>query len=439
MPAGPDEAQSGNTKNPEMAETRTSIDRLLELLKLKGKTELNSIAVTLSIDPRIVENWAKVLENGNLIKIDYEVGRMYLEPVNLAPEQQQALKSKQEFTKFMLEEDMAIERISLDKFSKNIEELNNSITSISKVYQAKLPDVKKALDEVDSAYAPLAAKKKMMASIVDVAQRDFDEVNRKADGIYAKLDGFLPKRQEANINERLTQLNGVLQSLNEAETAMKETELNSAKFFKSMETEIDSKMKAFKLQISDSKSSTEQAMKTNSRQILELTKGIVAQVKSAQTLLGEVENFRKEFELAKRDLDVLKGDFADRYSKIKQGMENDIKFINEGSKHADDAIKSIKDSFGDLSKYDDEIKRWRAEMNDMQREVTTTRTDIIKLTTQLNALETDKSVSVEQKAKTMAQLEREGMAAKAKTEKIKKVIKETADEINERVEGAGKE
>ena len=343
MPDEPNEGL-GNNKNPEIEETRTSIDRLLELLKIKGKSELNSIAVALNIDPRIVENWAKVLENGNLIRISYEVGRMYLEPVNLQPEQQQDMKTKAEFTKFILEEDIAIERISLDKFSKNIEELNDSITNISKVYQNKLPDVKKILAEVDKAYAPLELKKKNMDRVKDEADKDFEEINRKADELYSKLNAFSPKHQEVGINERLTQLNGVLQSLNEAETAMKETELNSTKFFKSLEIEIDSQVKALTRQIANSRSNTDQVIRTNTRQIAELTKGVKDQVKTAQQLFKEMDNFRKEFELAKQDIAVLKTDFADRYAKIKQGINNDIKLVDEGSKRVDDAVNSIKDS-----------------------------------------------------------------------------------------------
>src|SRR5271156_5028815 len=97
-----------NPKNPEIEETRTSIDTLLELLKVKGKSELNGIAIALDVDPRIVENWAKVLETGNLIKISYKVGKMYLEPLNMKPDQQQDMQARIDVTKFILEEDIAI-------------------------------------------------------------------------------------------------------------------------------------------------------------------------------------------------------------------------------------------------------------------------------------------------------------------------------------------
>ena len=74
-------------------------------------------------------------------------------------------------------------------------------------------------------------------------------------------------------------------------------------------------------------------------------------------------------------------------------------------------------------------------MNDMQREITTTRTEIIKLTTQLNALDTNKNLSVEAKAKAIDDIAKDGKKTKERTGRIKNIIKETADEIKDRIEG----
>jgi chromosome segregation ATPase len=421
-------------KNPEIEETRTSIDTLLELLKVKGKYELNSVAVALNIDPRIVENWAKVLENGSLIKISYKVGKMYLEPLNLMPEQQQDLKTRTDVTKFILEEDLAIERISLEKFSKNIEELNKSIGSMSKVYKSKMPDIERILADVDKAYAPLQAKKKGMDLLKDEAEKDFLEINKTAELLFNKLNAFSPKQLGTTVNDRLAQLNSVLQSISEAQKAMKETEINEAKFFKTITTEIDVQVKEFKRQIVLSKSNMDQTLRTNSRQLAEITKIMKDQVAVATQVSKELDNYRKDFERARHDLDVLKGDFADRYAKIRQEMEKDIKNVETESKRVYDGVKTIKDSFGALSNYDDEIRKWRTNMNDMSREVINTRTEIIKLTTQLNALQTNKDLQIEAKAKALDVLTKEGKKSKDKVSKIKSVLKETADEIKERIE-----
>lgn len=422
--------------NPEMEETKTSIDRLLDLLRIKGKSELNSIAVALNVDPRIVENWAKVLENGNMIKIEYEVGRMYLEPLNLPPEQRQNLKTRTDLKKFILEEDLAIERISLEKFSKNIEELHSSVESMSKIYQSKLPNVKKMLAEVDRAYVPLEAKRRNMAKIKDEAEKDFDVIGKKITDLYGKLNEFSSKQAESTINERLGQLNSVLQSINEAETTLKEAEANKTRFFKTMEEELNAQVKVLKRQLEVSRSNTEKVLSTNSKELTELTKSVKEQTKSAKRLSKEFNTERKGIELSRRDLDVLKADFNDRCTKLLQGMAKDMKLIDEQSNGMENAVKSIKNSFGDLSKYNDEIMHWKNDLNDLSRDITTTRTEIIKLTSQLNAFDSSKNSLIETKAKTLEKLSKDAAKPKEDTKKIKKSIKETADEIKKRIEGA---
>ena len=72
------------------SEAKTTIDTLTELLRSKGKMEINKIADSLSIDTSIAENLVKVLEDANLVKVTYEVGKMYVEPMLVTREQEQA-------------------------------------------------------------------------------------------------------------------------------------------------------------------------------------------------------------------------------------------------------------------------------------------------------------------------------------------------------------
>lgn len=426
---------SGENKNPEIEETRTSIDTLLELLKTRGKSELNSIAVALNVDPRIVENWAKVLENGNLIRITYEVGRMYLEPVNLAPGDLADLKTKTDLSKFILEEDLAVEKISMDKFSKNIDDLNSSLSNIERMYQQKLPDVQKILAEVDKAYAPVEGKKRSMDRIKEETLKDFQDINKRADELYAKLNSFSPKQVESNVNQRLGQLNSILESIDDTQKTINEMERNEAKFFKTIETEIDAQVKEFKLQLSTTRYNADQNLRSNARQLNDLIKGIREQASAAHQLSKEVEGFRKEFERSKHDLDFLKSDFADKYERLRQGMERDSKLVETQAKIVETSIKSIKQGLGDVSKFDEQIKRWRKNMNDMTREVTTTKTEILKLTNQINALDANRGMSVEAKAKALDAITKDSKKTKTRTSKIKNTLKDTAQEIKDLAEG----
>ncbi|MGD0729345.1 MAG: hypothetical protein ABR981_04690 [Candidatus Micrarchaeaceae archaeon] len=426
--------QPQDDPNNPLAETRTSIDTLLELLRTRGKSELSTIAISLNIDPRILENWAKVLESGNLVKISYEVGKMYLEPVTLSQEAAVDLKTKTELNKILLEEDLAIEKISVDKFSKNIEELNGTIGSIEKMYQQKMPDVHKMLGEVERLYAPVDEKKKDALKIKAETERNYTEVTKKINELYTKLNSFSPKQAESDMASKFEKLNGILSNIDYVQNMINEMEKNKNVLFSTISSDIDNQVKEFRHQLNDSKSNIDKSIRANSRQLNELIKSIKEQISSAKQVSKEVDSFRKEFETSKHNLDSLNTKFSDKYQKIIDGMGTNIKMIDSQSMLIEDSIKTIRQNMGEVTNLDESIRTWRKNMNEMSREITLTRTEILKLTNQLNMVDSNKNLNLEKKAKMTEELSKEGKATKDKVNRIKKVIKDTADDIRGKAE-----
>jgi|GEM_PF-1246777 chromosome segregation ATPase len=427
--------QPDDKTNPEIASTKTTIDSLLDLLRTKGRTELSSVAVALNIDPRIIENWAKVLEKGNLIKITYEVGKMYLEPISLSLEEQADVKTKTDITKFILEEDLAVERISLDKFSKSISDLNTTIGTMEKLYQQKMPAVQKILAEVDRAYAPVESKKKSIDRIKLDADADLKEVNKTIETLSTKLNAFSPTRTDSEVSSKLEKLNAILANMDSAQKAMDETERTKDRFFDSMKANINTQLNELKKQLSSSRNDIGQNLKENARQLKELIKGIQDQVGTAKRLAKETEGFKRQFDTAKRDLEVLRSDFNDRYERLREGIEKDSMLVDSQSKNVLENIKDLKSQIGGISKIDDDIRRWKKNMSDLSREIVSTKGEIIKLTNQLNIIDTNKSITVERKAKAIEEVSKSANNTKKATSRIKEVIKNTADEIRRREEG----
>jgi chromosome segregation ATPase len=436
----PDDEPANNKNdleaNPKIEETRTTIDALLELLRSRGKSELNSIAIALNMDSRIIESWAKVLENGNLVHITYEVGRMYLEPITIPVDEQQDTKVKTNITKFILEEDLAVERISLDKFSKNIDELSNSIGKMEKIYKTKMPDVQGALADIDKAYAPIEEKKRAMDRLKDQADKDFEEINKNAETLYTKIGGLSPKQIETDVNEQLDKLNKVVDKIKEAQNSLSEIEKTQSDFFKTIKSDTDRQIQELKKQLSDSQLNTEQNLKANASELKELMKGVSGQLNDAKQVSKEMDNFKKVFEGSRRDLDFLKTQFTDKYEKLKTGMNADSEAVESQSQKVEALVNSTKESFGDIAKFDENMKSWRKNVDDMSKELINTRNDIIKLTNQLNSLDTSKD-SLEGKVKDINSLSAEVDKTKEKTSRIKKIIKSTTDEINRMVDDKG--
>ena len=97
-------------------------------------------------------------------------------------------------------------------------------------------------------------------------------------------------------------------------------------------------------------------------------------------------------------------------------------------------VGEIKRNFGDATKLDDDIKRWGRNISEVSKDVATTKSEILKLTTQLNALDANKNISVERKAGAVQEISKSNSRTKERVKSIKSRIKQTADEVEDRAE-----
>ncbi len=116
-----------------------------------------------------------------------------------------------------------MERINLEKFSKNIDDLNVTISNIEKLYQQKMPEVQRILADVDRAYAPIEAKRKEMERLKIDSSRQLDEINKRVDTINAKLNPQVQLQTEADITSKLSRLDLVVKNIAAAQKAMEDT------------------------------------------------------------------------------------------------------------------------------------------------------------------------------------------------------------------------
>ncbi len=75
-----DNIMSNDSNNKNSNETKTSIDKMLTLLQNKGRMDVNTLSLSLDTPASVIDDWAKILESANIVKISYELGKMYVEP-----------------------------------------------------------------------------------------------------------------------------------------------------------------------------------------------------------------------------------------------------------------------------------------------------------------------------------------------------------------------
>ena len=97
-------------------------------------------------------------------------------------------------------------------------------------------------------------------------------------------------------------------------------------------------------------------------------------------------------------------------------------------------MDTMKRNFGDATKLDDDIKRWKGNITEISKDVAITKSEILKLTAQLNVLDANKNISVERKAGADRGDLKGHISTAERVRGIKNLIKRTAEEIENRAE-----
>src|SRR5271157_1523676 len=159
------------------AAATTTIDALMELLKAKGKMDVNDIAGTLAIAPAIVESWAKVLESGGMVRISYEVGKMFVAPVQISAEQVKLVEEKVEVKRGLIEDRVAAQRSEIEKFANEINDLGTEVSSLERVYQQRMPAVQQMLSQINTLYDSIIEQGRSVERIKKTAEDSYQNVN----------------------------------------------------------------------------------------------------------------------------------------------------------------------------------------------------------------------------------------------------------------------
>ncbi|MCL5094942.1 MAG: hypothetical protein M1168_03100, partial [Candidatus Marsarchaeota archaeon] len=212
--------------NDEIA--KTSIDSLIELVHVKGRIELNEASVTLGIAPNIVEDWAKVLDQNNLIKITNELGRLYLISVNLSSEDIFKTQEKIKTQTSMAQSDISIQLLSLEKFAGALDNLKEYTQSAEKMFKEKMPNIQKNISQINKIYSLLENQGKTVEKIKTSAQDSYDKINKEISEVQDRLNNFENQDSLKALDKHFQSINDVSNKLNELQKTINLINKNKA-------------------------------------------------------------------------------------------------------------------------------------------------------------------------------------------------------------------
>ena len=407
------------------SEAKTSIDSLIELLTEKGKLDLNTIAITLGISPTIVEGWAKVLENGKLIRISYEVGKMYLElQKGTAAEQGHTAGIKIEAQKSILQSEMEVEKITLDKFSRNLDELATTAERMEAIYKQKMPNVQRLFAELDIMSAPMAKKTKELEAAQKAADMYFSQLDRKTEALYAKIEVLEHSSTGGALKQKGAMLKIALSRADQAKAALLDLEDTRQALYTKVSDEIDKQVKEFKVGLKASVDQIYADLKIDATEAAKVEKDIKAEMDQSAKIFKEGEKMKREAEDVRLAVTTSRVVFKEGYQKIIGDLQKMYMEITPKYRTAQAQLEALKASMGEIAKLHDSVALARDEIKSIDKEIQASRANVSSILETLKTLDlVGKKMAQVEKAQALAELSNKVIDTKQAQEHIKQMIK----------------
>ncbi len=411
-----------------MAEgTKTAIDSMIDFLSVKGKQELNDVATSLKINPSVIEDWAKMLEEDGLLKISYEFGKMYLSIPQISQSEASTLKSKFNFQQEALGNELESEIVEIQRLSSTLENLKSTTLKANRVYSEKLPDLENKLNEINKIYLQIDKENKIVLDIKDNLEKTYSGIEKKISDLMEKVKYFDSGEFENKLAETLTKLKENIEDSKKFEETIQNVQKEKDKELSDLRSNIEKEMKKILEDINNESKEIIEDIKKKEDEMKGYTKILNEQIKTAHEVFNYVNEFNKTKEKDKKILnDIIKdfsNDYSKKYSIISKGSETLNLHANEIMKN----ISQIKDGFGEASKIYDSLSYITKDLEKTSVTAESIKNEIQEMKRSFNLLKAAKDKTITEKSEIINDISK-------KADQTEKEILDLKDSLQDDVE-----
>jgi len=332
----------------------TGVDALVKLVKQKGKVELEEAAKALNIAPDTLEDWARVLEEEGIIKVEYKLTKVYIIWVQPTAREIEEEKISFEEEKKGLMREIEKTTVELGPEFKKVEELRESFADVyNKLY--------KRLDELEKTLSPVISTK-------EVSEKRFDENLKRISDILSEINQV--KTDVADLRKEISQAEKTV-SKTKTETSFEKVKKTEDEIFSLMselrelkrkmkqETPEDVKMpSAYEMKNKlDSLSKDFTEIKRRNSNIREDIINLKEGSQIVSMVGGSIKDYEKNAASLKKELSKLTKDADQLFEKVK-GVDEKLKENLDTMERFSDSLdvaKGIVTRFPSQKKLEDEI------------------------------------------------------------------------------------
>lgn len=184
----------------------TGVDALVRLVKEKSKVELEEAASVLNIPQETLEDWARVLEEEGILRIEYRLTRIYL--VWVKPTEEEVATETKSFYEEKKGVESEVEEVHtrISQQTEGIEELRKSFTDFYTKAYPKLEELERSISPIPAAKAisdDVLAKQEGVLQSFDI---QFDDIKRGVAEIRNELEQMGIEREVSESKKWMDQL-----------------------------------------------------------------------------------------------------------------------------------------------------------------------------------------------------------------------------------------
>ncbi|MCL4379682.1 MAG: hypothetical protein M1160_03650 [Candidatus Marsarchaeota archaeon] len=398
--------------------TKTTIDSLVELLKKKGKMDLASVSVALGVDQSIVENWAKVLEKGNIVKITYEVGKMFLTISTLSAEQEATEHSRAEAEISGLMAQSESQMLSLDKLTETLESIKGSVATAEKAEASEMPEIRRAIADLNSIYATVEQRNRGFEQMAKKAEQIYDEINKRVIELSTRLGGISGEGGAKGVDDARQELESISKSIASINSQISAVGKSSSESMDQIRRSVIEQSKALERQIEQSKKEIDAKLNEYAKQADTVERQLKDRVRAISSSVEELNSFSKEREKQLRRLRDSRVELNNYYMKMSEELNTQKSSAAAISKEISEKVARLKSGFGEAAEIDDTLSTLKSQMAGLEREIADARQDVNDITNKLRALSALSSATTEQKTAAFSDLQKRASAARSRVSNI---------------------
>lgn len=351
----------------------TGVDALVKLVKDAEKIDIETASKELKIPVDTLEDWARVLEEEGIIRVQYKLAKVYL--IWVTPTEEEIAAEKESFMKSKAELQKEIEEVR-EKIKPHIEEMSTLKNTFDKFYEetyGKLDQMEKKLSSTvvsgaisDEKFENQAEKVNDILQTVKLLKANMKTI--KSD--VAEMEKSVKKSKSGQSVEKMEKLKGEISSMMSEMADLKKkmaaetTGLTKGVKLPStaeMKTKFDSIMKDFK------------DVKRRNAELRDDLRNLEESYEIVGTVGKELKTYEKDAASLKKDLSKLSKQSEKLFTKTKEVNEKLKGNLDTIERFSDslDIAKTIVTKFPSQKKLSSELKALSKKEKDIEEKTTT--------------------------------------------------------------------